>query len=720
MVFDSYGRSPHLRIGSADDLEHVLALENAHWVATGAPTSSLNTDPDVLDYVDIDDNARIMCYEVRSAIRWLFDCLSDRSGIDSSASTLKLAALNTESEEGKKVHAAASKMLKQLGAAESGEITLDQVRNFEKRVEEKPVSAAGVVLPEASDDDEIKAFISDVVATVGGTPHSEGKDGVDEKKLEEFLKESRAYLEWHAKGVLPKDAEKSEIAPLGAASDGAFSLYISLRGKIDEYFAQCRAASFDKRALEHVKPVEEDLKSADLSNPGAIEELLKACPISRPDPKRSLPLKRGVNPAYESQLAELNDTVFTPALGHGIDVLTEADWDTVKEFFANRQAWMDAKAGGSVEKLGAAKLAGYQNEKYEKALRKLIAESRKTALALDNIRLVEKLILYQACMIDLVNNFVSFPHLYNPEARAMFEMGSLVIDGRELNFAVKVENRSEHSNVAKTSDIFVVYVEVSPPKDGKKYELALPVTSGSKGNLCVGKRGVFCDLAGNMHDAKVVQIIENPISIAEAMVSPFQRMGKLLTGKIEAMTTAAEKKLDTATTGAFANVQQAPQAAPAAQQGKGLMAGGLLMGGSVAVAALGSAVAYITNTFRGVASYKIVLGVLVAVVAVIMPASLIALMKLRRRDLSAILEGSGWAINARMRLTLKQGKIFTHKPRLPEGSIRSGNRVGTVLLMIAAVAILALVVSRIAGCMGKESVEKAIAPPAAEQAKQED
>ena len=712
MVFDTYGRSPHLRITSAADLDHVLALENAHWVATGAPTASLNTDPDLLDYVDLDDNGRIMCYEVRNAIRWLFGCLRDRSGVDRSSCTLKLDSLDVDNEDGKKIHAAASKMLRQIGAQESGEITLDQVHRIEKQVEEKPVSAAGVVLPAAAGDEEIERFIKDVLGTVGGTEHSEGKLGVDEKKLDEFLKESRAYLEWHAKGVVPKRAGESEIAPLGQASEEAFALYAGLRTKIDEYFAQSRAAAFDKRALDHVKPRETDLESTNLADPAAIGELLEACPISRPDPKRSLPLKRDVNPVYEAQLAELSETVFTPALGHKIDALSESDWDTVKKFLAARQAWMDAKAGGAVETLGAARLAGYQNEKYEKALRKLISESQKTALALDNIRLVEKLILYQAHMISLVNNFVSFPHLYNPDARALFETGTLVIDGRLLSFAVKVGNRSEHTSVAKTSDIFVVYAEIIPPKGGRKYEVALPVTSGSKGNLCVGKRGVFCDLAGNMHDARVVQILENPISICEAMISPFQRMGRLLTGKIEAMTTAAEKKLDSATTGALATVEQTPSpTTPTPQQGKGLMAGGLLMGGSVAVAALGSAAAYITNTFRGVASYKIALGVLAAVIAVIMPASIIALMKLRRRDLSAILEGSGWAINARMRLTLKQGRIFTHKPPLPEGAVKRNNSVMHIVVALVGVAVAALLVARIAGCMGRESVEKAVPSP---------
>lgn len=713
MVFESYGRSPHLRIRSAADLEHVLALEEAHWVATGAPISSLNCDGMFLDYIDVDDNGRIMCFEVRQAIRWLFDCVKDRAGIDRAASVLKLDAINTDHDDGKKIHSSAAKMLKQLGVQEPTEIGLDQIRKLKKKVEEKPVSAEGVALPEAAGDDDTRKFIEDIIGTVGGASHSEGKEGVDEKKLDEFLKESKLYLEWHAKGVVPKGADKSDIAPLGAGSEDAFALYTGLLGKIDEYFAQSRAAAFDKRAIDHMKPVETDLQSANLTDPKAIEALLKTCPLSRPDPKRSLPLKRDVNPAYESQLAKLRETVFTPALGHAIDVLSEDDWAVVKEFFAKRQAWMDAKAGGAVEKLGAAKLAGDQNKKYEDAVRDLIADSKKTALVLDNIRLVEQLILYQAHMLSLVNNFVSFPLLYDPERRALFEMGTLIIDGRCLNFAVKAENRAAHSSVAKTSDIFVIYIEVYPGNGDKKYELALPVTSGSKGNLCVGKRGVFCDLHGNMQDAKVVQIIENPISICEAMISPFQRMGKLLTGKIEAITTSAEKKLDSATTGALAGIQKGPEPTPGAPQGKGLLAGGLLMGGGVAVAALGSAVAYITNTFRGVETYKIILGVFLAIVAVITPASLIALMKLRRRDLSAILEGSGWAINARMRLTLRQGRIFTRKPPLPEGSVRTDSPLPRILTWLGVAVVCAFIVARIASCAGDKSVPPVDPSPAA-------
>ena len=61
-------------------------------------------------------------------------------------------------------------------------------------------------------------------------------------------------------------------------------------------------------------------------------------------------------------------------------------------------------------------------------------------------------------------------------------------------------------------------------------------------------------------------------------------------------------------------------------------------------------------------------GLLAAVLAVMLPATIVAYIKLSKRDLSAILEGSGWGINARMRLTRFQSYTFTHQPAYPPGS----------------------------------------------------
>jgi hypothetical protein len=243
-------------------------------------------------------------------------------------------------------------------------------------------------------------------------------------------------------------------------------------------------------------------------------------------------------------------------------------------------------------------------------------------------------------------------------------MGTLIMDGRRFTFSVKVHDRKRHSELAGTSRIFIIYAEIDAKEDATGFEVAVPATAGGKGNLCVGKRGVFEDTRGRHFDAKIVQIIDNPISLREAVLSPYQRFGKLISGKIESITTSSEKRFDEQAKRAMEQAPAAPAPvapAPAAA----LPAGGLLLGGGVAIAALSSAAAYVTRTLASVAPSKLMLTVLGAALAVILPSALVAILKLRRRDLSAILEGSGWAINARMRLTLKQAHVFTCRPLLP-------------------------------------------------------
>jgi len=353
--------------------------------------------------------------------------------------------------------------------------------------------------------------------------------------------------------------------------------------------------------------------------------------------------------------------------------LNAGQWETVKRRFEPFEQWLNARPETKVSSLGAEKLRGYLEGPYSGLVRTLLAETHETVPRLANIALVEKLIVLQAYLLDFTNNFVSFPHLYSPDQRAIFEMGSLVMDGRRFNFAVSADNRAEHVSIAKSSDIFILYVQVAAQPT--PYEVAIPVTSGGKGNLVVGKRGVFVDVKRRTWDAKVVEIVENPISLSEAILSPFRRIGELISGKIEQLTTTASKKLDATTQQALGEIgspvagspqaaeQSASQAAPSGA-GRGALAGGLLAGGGVAIAALSSALAYISKIASEKGLMLILGGVGGALVAFILPSVILAFIKLRRRDLSAILEGSGWAINTRMKLSHRQARFFTERPSI--------------------------------------------------------
>ena len=142
------------------------------------------------------------------------------------------------------------------------------------------------------------------------------------------------------------------------------------------------------------------------------------------------------------------------------------------------------------------------------------------------------------------------------------------------------------------------------------------------------------------------------------------------------------------------------------------MAGGLLMGGGVAVAALGTALAYITKTLAALDYSTIIIGVVVAVLAVMLPISIVAVLKLRRRDLSAILEGSGWAINARMRLTRKQCRFFTERPRYPREA-KGIRRRRWILILVAVVVAAIIALAVIFGWPGGKASTTVAPEPAA-------
>jgi len=679
MSLRSYARRHQFLIDSAESLAWAVELDPAHWVATNAPVAGINCDRTFLELLDQDGSGRITCRELTVAARWTLAVLSDRSGIDRGSDVLVLSAINSETSVGASILRAAEKILARAGRGAAASLTLQEVRRVKAQAEAMPVSEAGIVLPTAAEKDDIRRFISDVIAVTGGAEHPSGQPGLGAAQLEAFAAAAQAVLDWRQAGRIPNGADKTDIMPLGENTDRAWSALCAVRGKIDQYFAQCEAVALDERFTQRMGWTDDELAGLDFDDPAVIEQVLREAPLAKASAERVLVMDEHVNPYYLEDLAAFRRFVVEPVLAHGDSSLTAAQWQRIKAFFAAHQAWLESKPQTPAVDMDDGKLREYLKPQYAEAVRALVAESAKAALELDNVRLVEKLILYQANLIDLANNFITFPHLYDPARRAMFEMGSLVMDGRRFNFAVRIRDRAEHRALAESSNMYVMYVEVCPPS-GEKYEVAVPVTAGSKGNLCVGKRGVFYDVAGLECDARVAEIIENPISLREAMVAPFKRLGRLVTGKIESLTAKAEKKLDaTVSLAAPAGPAQAPQPRPAT----GLAAGGMLMGAGVAVAALGSATAYIAKTIAQFGSMTILLALLSAAALVALPTSIVAFLKLRRRDLSAILEGAGWGINAPMRLTRAQRNYFTQRPKYPsQARVRRRTWLALTLLVI--------------------------------------
>ena len=686
MRFERFGRSVHLHIETVADCLAAVGLDEALWVASGAPVDTVNCDATFLQSVDSDHDGRILCWEVSDAIRWVTGVLADHAGISAGSDSLAIAAVSGDCPDGASVRETIHKMLARLDRPEDQPVTLADVRKFLTEAEAASVSAAGVVLPAAAKADDVRQFLADVIAAVAGAPHPSGKAGVDAAKLDEFLAAARAGLDWLARGEQGGD---SDIFPLGEKTAEAHELYKSLQAKIEQYFAQCRAAALDDRLTSRMGLTDAELAELDMDDPAVIADVLTGAPIAQARPDGLLHYDEPINPHDADRLEAFRRLAAEPTLADSGTTMSAGQFRKICAAFAPRDAWLAEKPADAVLALGADKLARYLDKHFAAAARSLIAESGQTAFALDNIRLTAKAILYQANILNFANNFVSFPHLYDLDRRAMFEMGALVMDGRRFNLAVRVANRAEHSRIARSSNMFLMYVEVTPPAPQVKYEVAIPVTAGGKGNLCAGKRGLFCDLTGKECDARIVEIIENPISVAEALVSPFVRVGKLLSGKIESITASADKKFDAQASAAISQTAAPPPAAAA--PGSRLASGGMLMGAGVALAVVGTALAYIAEKLTKLHWYEIWLGIGGIMVAVLLPTFVLAWLKLRRRDLSAILEGSAWAINARMRLTRKQCRVFTERPRRPRSATLIGSRKKKrIAIAVAVILILAL------------------------------
>ena len=664
--FTRTGRAYHLDIATAVDLRHALDLSETHWVATSAPIDTLHLDALFLKLVDSDHDGRIKPRELKDSIRWCLEVFSDFRSLDAGDESLALATINTRVEDGKRAHEAATKLLLQQTDGAAAHVSLDQVRHVRRQTECMAVSEAGIVLPRATDDHTIRQFVEDLIATVGGVEHPSGAKGLDEAHLSQFLVTAEAYLAWDAQGRPSNEHSVTEILPLGPATSAAFAALAGVRDKIDQYFAQCEAVRLDNRLVDRITGTV-DNNQTDFANVADLHALLQRAPLSRPTAERTLRFDEPINPCYADSIARLREQVVRPMLGNR-DRLTHQQWQHTKQTFAAYERWLSNPRGAELRPLGPEKVRHYLDARTTDAVRDLIAQSKQTACVLDNLRALEKLILFQANILQLANNFISFPDLYDPERRAVFEMGTAIIDGRRFTFAVKVRDRAEHAKIAATSSIYVMYLELVRQDSEARPCVAVPVTAGGQGNLCVGKRGIFEDIEGQQWDARIVQIIENPIGLGGAIAAPYHRIAKIFVGKLDALTSSAEEQFDESAERAVSAVSTAgkPPATPAEAAPSGMAAGSMLLGGGVAVAALLSAVAYVSKVVVE-NPLAILLGVAGAILVLMLPTTIRAFLKLRERDLSAILEGTGWAINARMRLTQRQALTFTARPPYPKG-----------------------------------------------------
>ena len=339
-------------------------------------------------------------------------------------------------------------------------------------------------------------------------------------------------------------------------------------------------------------------------------------PLVTEEADKVLPLKDHLNPKHLEAILAFAEQCVKPVLGD-VATLDRLAWKKVKAAFAPYRAWVASKPVMNAGMKG-----------------KLDDE--------------ERVLRYKLHLLEFLENYVNMKRLYDESDLAIFQTGTLRIDAKELNLCFHVDSEAAHSALAGKSNCCVIYLKLSRPSEGATRTICAVVTAGTVGQLYVGRNGVFYDRDGKDWEAVITKVVENQVSLAEAFWAPWKKLG-------EGIASGVKKFLGDKQAAAQKNVEAGTQNA---------QAGGAAMASSVAaigigVGMMGTAVAAIAAAVKGMGALQIALSIVAIVLVVSLPSVILTWFKLRQRDLGAILNAGGWAINRPMRFSMKRARAFT-------------------------------------------------------------
>lgn len=654
-TFFRTGGLDQVALTSGADLLGLEHLDQKLWVALSCPVKGLELDEKTLALIDTDGDGRVRVPEVIAAIKWAAVRLRDAGTLLAGTDGLPVDAINPDTPEGRAAADCARAIIAQLGRPAPGVITVAEAADAAKLLAATPYNGDGVIMPQAAEDEETKQVIVDIIACLGGTSDRGGAAGVTREQIAAFHDELAAFAAWAAK--------EGEASPLGAATGAAAAAVSAVRAKVDDYFARCRLAAYDARALAALNRSENEYLALAARDLKITNEEVSGFPLARIEAGRPLPLSGDVNPAWSAALAALRSAAVEPLLGSARATLTEADWAAVQARLAPYVAWFATKPANRVEKLGAARAKAILASGARARLDVLIERDLSAAPYFAALSSVEKLARLHRDFRSLLCNFVNFADFYSRDRWAVFQAGTLYLDGRSTELCVRVDGPSP---LAASSKTYLAYCACTRAGSAP-ITIAAAFTQGDSDFLGAGRRGIFYDRQGRDWDAVVTSVIDNPISVRQAFWAPYKKFVRLIEEQIAKRAAAAEAESGAKVAAAAEKTANADKAKPAEPKKFDLA---LITGIGVALGSIGGFLAAIFSNFVSL-GFWMPFGLVGIMLLISGPSMLIAWLKLRQRTLGPILEGNGWAVNGRVRINIPLGSALTDVAALPAGARRS-------------------------------------------------
>ena len=235
---------------------------------------------------------------------------------------------------------------------------------------------------------------------------------------------------------------------------------------------------------------------------------------------------------------------------------------------------------------------------------------------------------------ELVENFVTMERLYKKDSWAIFQQGTHFIDGRAIRLTFDVADVDAHAALVSNSNCCVIYSSIKRPGDNTQHFICSVITKGTIGQLYVGRNGIFIDRDGKDWETTIVKVVENQVSLVEAFWAPWKKIGTAIHDGIQ-------KFLDSKQSKATSEII-------ASKDNNGAALASSIAAVGIGIGFVGTAFASIAAVFSKMPAWKIAAAVGILVLIVSIPSMIACWWKLRKRDLGAILNASGWAINRQM------------------------------------------------------------------------
>ena len=665
--FANVGGCPRVKISTGEDIAHLYELDPKLWTVLSCPVKGLEISEKSLGYIDVDADGKIRISDVVTTSQWLTGVLKNKDLILDGSDSIDIEQIDQENETGRKLYASAKQILLNLGK-EGSVVTLADTADSAAIFAKTRFNGDAVIIEASADDADEKAAISAAISTVGSVMDRSGLPGVNAEKIEDFYTALAAYVAWNDSAV---------EAPFGADTDAAIAAYNALDAKVKDFFVRSKLAAFSPDSTSSLDVQTSLISAISADNLTVKTDEIATYPLARVTGKAEIDLSEPVNPAWSAQF----NTIKSIAL-KGKKTLTEAEWNAVGAQFAAYTAWKGSKAGTEVESLGLESIRAFLAQDKKAALLELVAKDAALAEEVGNIELVNKFLHLMRDFNRLLRNFVTLSDFYDKDKKvsAIFQSGVLLIDQRECRFCMKVVDMAKHNATAAPCGMYLLYCDCASKLKSGVLNIVVAVTAGEVGDLFVGKNAVYYDNDGVEWDAVITKIVDNPISIKQAFWSPYRRMSKTIEDLISKkaaekdakMMEEANAKINAAPSAVATPAAPADGNAPAAPAPPFDIAkfAGIFAAIGMALGMIGSALVALFTGLAELHWWQLLMVFVGLMLMISGPAMVLAWLKLRRRNISPLLNANGWAINASSKVSIPFGESLTDIARFPKMNLK--------------------------------------------------